>query len=269
MHNLLLTALLIFVYMTGGFFLAQIKKRNDIVDVLWGIGFVLVAWMNMFIFGELTPVGVLVASLVTFWGLRLSLHIGLRHRKATTEDYRYATWRKSWLEKGKRYFYTRTFLQIFMLQGVFMFIISAPIVFIAQYGNADSISVVSLVGIILWSIGFFFEAVGDAELQKFVSDPKNHGRIMKYGLWKYTRHPNYFGEIVQWWGIFVLVLPYMFPLSLVLILSPLTITFLLLFVSGIPMLEKKWDDNEEFQMYKQTTSPLVPLPPQIFKRIRY
>jgi steroid 5-alpha reductase family enzyme len=257
-----ISAITIFIFMTSGFVLALIKKRNDIVDILWGLGFVLVALVISLLQSEQNLPLFVVGLLVTLWGGRLALHIAARHRNKP-EDYRYQEWRTQWMERGRGYFLVRTFFQIFMLQGLMMYVIALPISFLGEFSTQESIHIVSWVGIAVWMIGFFFEAVGDWQLKNFIKKEENHGKIMKYGLWRYTRHPNYFGEVAQWWGIFVIVVPYLFPWSLFMIASPLLITFLLLKVSGIPMLEKKWKDNPEFQEYKKRTSAFFPLPPRV------
>lgn len=118
-------------------------------------------------------------------------------------------------------------------------------------------------GIAIWLIGFIFESLGDWQLQKFKANPKNKGKIMKTGLWRYTRHPNYFGESMMWWGIWILVISsYGSVINYLTVVSPLTITWLLLFVSGVPLLEKKYADNKEFQKYKQQTSSFIPWLPK-------
>jgi steroid 5-alpha reductase family enzyme len=112
----------------------------------------------------------------------------------------------------------------------------------------------------VWVIGFFFESVGDAQLSRFIKDPANKGKLMQSGLWKYTRHPNYFGEVTQWWGLWIIALSVSY--GWLGIIGPLTITTLILKVSGIPLLEKSMEGNPEFQEYKKRTSVFFPLPPK-------
>ncbi len=121
-----------------------------------------------------------------------------------------------------------------------------------------SLRVVDFIGLFIWIIGFLFQSIGDYQLKQFVSNRENKGRIIKSGLWKYTRHPNYFGEATMWWGIFVIGLNPSSNAGLYGIFSPLIITYMLLFVSGVPMLEKKYKDNEEFQKYAKVTNKFVP-----------
>jgi steroid 5-alpha reductase family enzyme len=232
-----------------GFIVSLIKRRNDVADVFWGIGFILVAWTAFFASRNFNYHSILVNLLVTIWGVRLALHISLRNR-GKGEDFRYKAWRESW---GKTFF-IRSYFQVFILQGFLLFLISIPIVFV----NARNIefNLFSVVGIIIWTIGFAFEAIGDYQLLQFTKNPANKGKIIQNGLWKYTRHPNYFGEVTLWWGIFCFALPFGFST----ILSPITITLLILFVSGIPMLERKYENNAEFTEYKKRTSAFFPMP---------
>ncbi len=251
MNEFLVAIFIIFVSANVGFIVSLIKKRNDVADIFWGLGFLVVAW-TLFIFASSFNLrGLIVNLLVTIWGLRLALHIGWRNR-GKGEDFRYKAWRKSW---GKS-FYWRSYLQVFILQGLFLFLICVTIIFVNT--RIAEFSLFDILGLIIWLIGFFFEAVGDYQLLQFTKNPANKGKIIQSGLWKYTRHPNYFGEVVLWWGIFCFALSV--PFGFLTILSPLTITFLILYVSGIPMLEKKYENNPEFADYKKRTSAFFPMP---------
>jgi len=241
---------LIFSYFSVFFIVALIIKNNSIVDIGWGIGFVLAAWYSMARGGNYTETGVLATVLVTVWGLRLFYHIVKRNWKKP-EDFRYAAWRKEW---GK-WLIPRAFLQIFMLQAFFMAVIAYPVISINATEKAP-FSLFGILGALVWAKGFFFEALGDWQLKQFIKNPQNKGRIMKDGLWKYTRHPNYFGEATMWWGIFIIGIGT--DSGIAGIISPLTITILLVFVSGVPMLEKKYAENEEFQAYARITSKFIP-----------
>ena len=152
------------------------------------------------------------------------------------------------------------FLQVFILQGFFLLIISTPVL-IANTQNTQNESILlKIIGVGIWIIGFFFESIGDRQLSVFIKNKSNQGKILTNGLWKYSRHPNYFGEITQWWGLWILTLSQSY--GLIGVIGPLTITFLILKVSGIPLLEKKMEANPAFQAYKEKTSILIPLPPK-------
>jgi steroid 5-alpha reductase family enzyme len=252
MNYYLTLGLVLFVYMSLWFVVSLIKKRNDVADVAWGIGFVLLTWVSYFLSGDFGMRGLLVGLLVSVWGLRLAWHIH-RRNKGKAEDYRYLAWRQEW---GK-WFYLRSYMQVYLLQGLFLFLIVLPVLLINK--NAEvPFALLDFVGLSVWLVGFYFEAVGDAQLRRFVQDPANKGKLMQSGLWAYTRHPNYFGEVTQWWGIWLLALSV--PSGLIGIVGPITITFLILKVSGIPMLEKKMAENPEFAEYKRKTSVFIPLP---------
>ncbi len=239
-------------YMSLWFVFSVIRHRNDVADIAWGLGFVLMAWSSFAMPGYSFR-GLLVTALVTIWGLRLSYHIYTRN-KDKPEDARYAVWRKTWDN-----FLLRSFLQIFMLQGILLFLISLPVLFI-NGSHADTFAGTDVIGLLIWCIGFCFETVADSQLKSFISNPAHKGKIMDSGLWKYSRHPNYFGEVTQWWGIFILALS--LPNALVTMIGPLTITILILFVSGIPLLEKKYAGRPDFEAYKKRTSIFFPLPPK-------
>jgi len=240
----------IFIYFFVLFLVAQILKNNSIVDIGWGTGFIIISIVALLSSGNYTIRSFILAILIMAWGGRLTYHI-LKRNRGKPEDFRYAKWRREW---GK-WVVPRAFFQVFMLQGIMMLIISFPII-IVMSSEKGGFGFFEFLGILIWCIGFFFEAVGDKQLADFKKEPENKGRIIQSGLWKYSRHPNYFGEVTMWWGIFILSLSV--PGSWLGIISPLTITFLMLFVSGVPMLEKKYKDNEEFQDYARRTSKFFP-----------
>lgn len=252
MHAFLMILPAIFAYMCLFFVIAIVRKDNSLADIAWGGGFVLIAFLTFFLApGPAEARQVLVTGLVTLWGIRLAVHIFFRNR-GRGEDYRYAQWRKDWGE----HFLLRSFLQVFMLQGALMILIACSVILI-NLGPTRGLTVMDGIGLVVWSTGFFFESVGDLQLYLFKKDPANRGKVMKHGLWRYTRHPNYFGEATMWWGIFLMALPVKGGyLSLV---SPLAITFLLLRVSGIPMLEKKLRESQPgYEAYMRDTSPFFP-----------
>jgi steroid 5-alpha reductase family enzyme len=240
--------------MTGWFIAAQVRGRNDVADVAWGVGFILVAAVSMVAGGVYSARGLLVSALLLAWGVRLAVHIHSRNR-GRGEDPRYLKWREEW----GTWFVLRSFLQVFMLQGILLLMVAIPVIFVNQ-APATALGWLDFLGVVVWLYGFCFEAVGDWQLLKFVRDPANKSTLMTSGLWRYTRHPNYFGEVTLWWGIWLMTLP--LPNGLLTIIGPLTITFLILKVSGIPMLEKPYEYRADFQEYKRRTSAFFPLPPK-------
>jgi len=242
------------VYFSVFFLFGTLKKNNGIVDIGWGLGFALLAWPALFLNHVLSLPQVTAACMATVWGLRLFYHI-LKRNAGKPEDFRYAAWRKAW---GK-WLLPRAFLQIYMLQGLFMLVISLPLTIPADPARV-MFAPLYVLGALLFATGFFFEAVGDRQLRDFIRDPANKGKIMDQGLWQYTRHPNYFGESVIWWGIFFTAVSGGVPWYAA--AGPAAITFLLLFVSGVPLLEKSMMKRPGYAEYAARTSVFLPLPPK-------
>jgi steroid 5-alpha reductase family enzyme len=228
-------------------------KNTSIVDIIWGFGFVLVNWVVFF----LTPDGFadrkwILNILVTLWGLRLAIHIFLRNH-GKPEDFRYAAWREQY---GKKWWWY-SYFQTFMLQGLLMFIISAPLIHTQATATPTRIGVLEDVGIFIWAIGFFFETLGDLQLEKFKKNPANKGKLLDYGVWRYTRHPNYFGDSAQWWGFYLIAAGS--TLGFLTIFSPIIITYLLIKVSGVVLLEKSLAERKPgYKEYMQTTNAFFP-----------
>jgi steroid 5-alpha reductase family enzyme len=247
---LLYEAITAFLYMTIVFLLALKKKDNSIVDIAWGLGFVGVAILTFFLKEGWTTRHIFVSGLILIWGMRLALHIAIRNR-GRGEDFRYAKWRQEW----RRGFVLRSYVQVFMLQGVLLCVVAFPIM-IVNFSERPDLTFLDIIGVGIWSIGFVFETVGDFQLRQFKKSPENRGKILTAGLWKYTRHPNYFGEALMWWGIFLIALSV--ENGWMAMISPLLISFLLLRVSGVTMLEKKYAGNSEFEAYAEKTNTFFP-----------
>lgn len=238
----------VLAYMTAWFVVSLILKRNDVADMAWGLGFVGMSWL---MYSQNNgSLGLIMAILVTIWGVRLASHILSRLRKKG-EDYRYAEWRRQW---GK-WFLVKSYFQVFILQGLLMWIISASLMVMANHMD-QRIGVLPILGMIIWIIGFWFESTADRQLKDFLANTKNKGKLIQTGLWKYSRHPNYFGEVTVWWGLWLMTIGtgYWY-LSLI---SPMTITFLITKVSGVPLLEKKYEGRPDWEEYKRRTSVLIP-----------
>jgi steroid 5-alpha reductase family enzyme len=236
------------------FLVALQLRRNDVADIAWGAGFIVLALVGQFTAAAVSIRGMLVLAIVILWGLRLSLHIGLRNR-GKAEDPRYRRWREEW----GTYATVRAYFQVFLLQGFLTVILLLPVTHILTQHSAD-LTWLDALGAAVWLTGFVFEAVGDLQLARFKKDPGNRGRVITSGLWKYTRHPNYFGEVMLWWGVWLIACSV--PGGWKTVFGPATITALILFVSGIPLLEKKYEGNLEFKEYRRRTSAFFPLPPK-------
>ena len=254
MNIYLLCLIAIWTYEACWFLFAWAKGRNDFADVAWGLGFVVTTGVSLVAGNSYSPRGLLVSGLVLLWGLRLALHIHARN-SGRGEDARYRQWREAW----GRWFLLRSFLQIYLLQGTLLVVVAAPIIF--ANASADTpLSAVDLLGLAVWLTGFLFEAVGDWQLLTFMRNPANKGKLMSSGLWRFSRHPNYFGEVTLWWGTWLLVCA--LPNGWLTLLGPLTITVLILKVSGIPMLERHYAGRADYEAYKRRTSVFLPLPPR-------
>lgn len=238
------------------FLLAQYLKNNSIIDIAYGLGFIVTASTLGLLY--VSPVGFSFASKIIFtliciWGIRLSYRI-YQKNKGKPEDFRYTTWRNEWVKKGNAYFLIRSYFQIFILQGFIISIVLLPFT-LSLISPNDNMNIFNI-GMMMWLVGFFFEATGDYQLDTFIKDKTKTSTIMKTGLWKYTRHPNYFGESTMWWGLAIIA--FSSVNSFIVFLSPILITYLLLFVSGIPMLEKKWVGNNEWEDYAKKTNAFLP-----------
>jgi steroid 5-alpha reductase family enzyme len=246
----LLSGSVILVSMVLLWLLSLSLKNSSIVDIFWGIGFVIITWLAFSLGQGYIPRKQLVAVLVTMWGLRLALHIFFRNW-GKGEDFRYAKWRE---ENGARWWWL-SFFQVFLLQGVLMWVISAPLIAAETSGFPVIITPLDVLGVVVWMIGFLFEMFGDLQLMAFKQNPKNKGKLFTKGLWKYTRHPNYFGESVLWWGYYILALA---SGSWWTIFSPILMTYLLVKVSGVALLERTMKTKPGYEEYMRKTSAFFP-----------
>ena len=245
-------ALSLLVYFIIWFLICLYKKKYSLVDIAWGSGFVVVAWVSYLIAQASSMQSTLILILVTLWGGRLFWHLARRNWHKP-EDYRYVNMRKRW---GTSFVYLKAFLNVFVLQGILLFIIALPIMHVFAHIDSE-MRWWQYIGCVVWIIGFFFEVVGDYQLEQFKKDPANKGKLLTTGLWRLTRHPNYFGEATCWIGIFLISVTGISNSWLV--VSPLIITLLLLFVSGVPLLEKKYRKRQDFIAYADKTSKFFPV----------
>jgi len=247
-----LSLAVVLAYMTAVWLVSLALRNASIVDAFWGLGFVLLAVVYFVTTDGFIGRQILITSLVAVWGLRLSLYI-LWRNWGQGEDYRYRAFR----EKAGEKFWWVSFFQVFLLQGVLLWLISAPVLAAQFYGSPDGLTVVDGLGALVWGVGFFFEAVGDWQLVRFKADPANKGKVMDSGLWRYTRHPNYFGDATAWWGYFVIAAGTVEGLWTV--FSPILMTMLLLRVSGVALLEKaQVQTKPQYRAYIESTSAFLP-----------
>lgn len=230
------------------------RKDVSIADPFWGTGFVIMAWTSFTLNSTTSPRAILLCILVTIWGLRLSLYL-LWRNAGKKEDHRYAEMRT---HHGSNFWWI-SFWMVFVLQGVLLWFIAMPV----KIANLRSVhapwNMIDVIGVLLWGTGFFFESVGDWQLSRFKADPANEGKVMDHGLWRYTRHPNYFGDFCIWWGIYLISLSAGAAWTLT---SPILMSILLMRVSGVTLLEstitKRRPDYDE---YRKRTSSFFPWPP--------
>lgn len=250
----LLANLIVIVFaMIALWIVSTIRRDASIVDPFWGLGFVVVAWVAWF---NNSPPGLRIAiltSLTTIWGLRLSLFLMWRNL-GHGEDRRYAAMRA---HHGARFWWVSLFT-VFLLQGAILWFVSLPIQCAAALKSLVLPGWIDAVGVAIWSIGMFFETVGDWQLARFKADPNSAGRVMDRGLWRYTRHPNYFGDFCVWWGIYLIAAA---GGAWFTILSPLLMTTLLMKVSGVRLLESTIADRRpSYVAYMARTNAFFPGP---------
>ncbi len=257
--TIVLVNLLVLLLLGTGLWLVSLAKRDaSIVDPCWGLGFVIVAWVTAWQSGGTLPRGWLMIGLVTLWGLRLSGFLTLRNR-GHGEDRRYAAMRH---KHGPRFWWV-SFLTVFCLQAVLMWIISMPVqatVFEGSgWAGADATAWLTWLGVAAWTVGFFFESVGDWQMARFRARSDSAGKVMDRGLWRYTRHPNYFGDFCVWWGLFAIAAAGGHGWT---VFSPLLMSLLLLRVSGVSLLEKDISQRRPgYRDYVHRTSSFFPWPP--------
>ena len=244
------------VFMTLLWIYSVRLANASIVDSFWGAGFVLQTWVYFVLTpGDFSLRKLILCMLVTIWGLRLSLHI-YRRNHGKPEDFRYQEFRRRY---GAKYWWF-SFFQVFLLQGVLMFIIGAPLLLAQISPTPNTLTLLDVIGVVVWIVGFYFESVGDAQLAHFKSNPGNKGKLLNTGLWAYTRHPNYFGDAAQWWGYYLIALG---AGGWWTIFSPILMTLMLVKVSGVGLLEKTLAKTKPgYQDYMQTTSAFVPWLPR-------
>ena len=251
--KILLLNLAAVVAMMGiGWIISLIYRNVTIVDSLWGLGFVLIAWMTFSLSEGYVARKTMIAVMVTLWGLRLSIYLSLRNW-GKGEDPRYGLWRK---DSGDNFWIVSLF-KVFLLQAVFMWCISLAPQFGQFSPTPNDLTWLDIIGLSVWTGGFLFESIGDWQLARFKSNPENKGKVMDKGLWAYSRHPNYFGEFLVWWGLFLVT--FATPGNWWTICSPLIVTVVLLKMTGIPLTEKTIGKTRPgYRQYIERTNAFIP-----------
>lgn len=254
-NAMLVAALTITIVMLTTWVISLMVNNASIVDIVWGLGFAITSWvLALTIDGDSTR-QILLAVMVGVWGVRLGGYLAKRNI-GHGEDWRYKAMRK---KKGPK-FGLISLVTVFGLQGVLMWVVSLPV----QFGNADDspgVGPLAVIGIIVWITGLGFEAIGDLQLARFKKNPDNAGKVMDQGLWRLTRHPNYFGDALLWWGIGLVGAET--GSGVIGLVGPLVMTVFLLRVSGVPMLERSLMKRREgYADYVARTSGFIPRPPK-------
>jgi steroid 5-alpha reductase family enzyme len=242
------------VYVLALWLLSLPLHDVSIVDPGWGFGFVIVAWIAFAVGDGCPGRRWLMALLVSVWGLRLAGYLLLRKLRDPGEDPRYGEWRE---RHGSRFALISLFT-VFLLQGLLIWIVSLPVQ--AAAPQPDALGVLDWAGVAFWAVGLFFEAVGDRQLSRFRADPANKGKVMDSGLWRYTRHPNYFGDFMVWWGIYLVAASTGGAWWTV--IAPIVMSTLLIRVSGKGLLEERMQTRPGYPEYLARTSGFFPLPPR-------
>lgn len=241
-------------YMSLWYGIALYTKRYDVVDSAWGLGFVLLAWVSLAIRANFGMAQVISAVLVTVWGLRLFAHIANRNWRKHEDDQRYQVMRSKWGNHEAQ----RAYTNVFLLQGILLALVGLPMIGVAF--TRHHLTALTWTGWLIWGVSIVFEAVADWQLGTFIQKrPKGARQIMDKGLWRYSRHPNYFGEVATWWGAAIVALSLGEWWGL---LGALLITVLVTRISGIPPLEKRYKDDEDYKAYRKRTSVFIPMPPK-------
>jgi len=254
MNELLLAALTIAVLMVGTWLISVVIKDASIVDITWGLGFATVATVLWIADDSRSSLDTLLWIMTLMWGLRLCLYLA-RRNLGHGEDYRYVAMRKRW---GPA-FPVISFLTVYTLQGTLMWVVSLPVQL--SHRQEGSIGVLAIIGVALWLVGFYFESVGDLQLRRFKADPSNEGKVLDTGLWRYTRHPNYFGDACVWWGIALVACSV--SVGRWGLIGAAVMNLLLLKVSGVALLERSLKRRKpDYQAYVERTSAFIPRPPK-------
>jgi steroid 5-alpha reductase family enzyme len=255
------SALILLFYLIIAFIVGTIKKNNGLMDVFYGPGYSVLALTSIIYYfvleNTLNIRQIVVTILVIIWSIRLASYVFIRNR-GKPEDYRYKEMRERW----KTNIILKSLIRVYLFQGIVIFIVAFPVWFVNMSTNPPILNLLDFTGItiwlgtLIWLIGFLFETIGDYTLYKFLQKPENKGEVMDRGVWKLSQHPNYFGEVTQWWGIYIIAIAT--PFGVITILGPIFITYMIIKVSGIKLLDKRFETDDKYAEYKRRTSVFFP-----------
>jgi steroid 5-alpha reductase family enzyme len=240
------------ILMTLGWLVSLPSRNVTVVDSLWGLGFVLAAWVTFALADGFSGRRWLVTVLTTLWGLRLCAYLSYRNW-GKGEDPRYGKWRQA---SGENFWIVSLF-KVFWLQAIFLWVIALVVQLPQMAPQPAHLTVWDGLGVAVWLTGFVFESIADRQLQRFKADPRNKGQVMDRGLWRYSRHPNYFGECLIWWGLFLVA--FSVPGGVLTVISPIIITLVLLKMTGVPLTERTtMESRPGYRDYMRRTSTFIP-----------
>lgn len=259
-NYLAITAIVTVLYQFAFFTVAAAFKFDKVTDFAGGTNYVVLALLTAILHGTWYFRQIVLTAFVVIWGFRLGIFLLLR----------IIQWGKDRRFDDKREDLVK-FAAFWTLQAVWVWTVSLPVTIVNASNRNPDLQAVDIIGWVLWALGFVVEAVADQQKLTFKNNTANKGKWCDAGLWRWSRHPNYFGEILLWWGIFVAATPVLRGGQWAVIAGPFFITFILLFLSGIPLLEastdKRFGGNADYRGYKKRTSPLVPLPPSLYENL--
>lgn len=255
---LIYSALALSILIHVAFIVGTTLKNNGVMDSFYPIGFIVLAWTSFLLIGEFNLHNIIITILVTIWGVRLAIHVTNRNW-GKPEDKRYRKMR----ERFGDHVVLKSYVKIYLFQGLLIFLIGFSVLFIniSPQPSLDFINwptFTMIIGLFIWCSGFYFEAVGDYQLAHFLKQPENQGKIMDDGLWKYTQHPNYFGEVTQWWGIWGIATGVNYPWGFLMVFSPIILNYMIIKISGVKLLNKRFEGDDEYAEYKKRTSSFIP-----------
>ncbi len=252
---MLLVCAAAFVVASVFWLFSLVRRDAGVADIAWGLLFVAIAWASYF-GGDQHPPMLLAALLTSLWGLRLTFHIGKRNLGEAEEDRRYTRMRM----KRPAIFWLWSYPMVFLLQGVLALLVAMPL-YSLGFADQESVGLLSWLGVVVFAVGLAFEAIGDAQLTRFRRDPSTKGQVMDRGLWRYTRHPNYFGDATVWWGLWLVAVGS--GAAWWTFIGPLLMSYLIVRVSGVKMLEADMAERRPaYREYMERTSAFFPLPPR-------
>ena len=249
-------ALAVFICLTVLWAVSVAIRDASIIDIFWGAGFVVCNWVSLALYaGDISSRQWLVHALVTLWGLRLAIHLFIRNA-GHGEDARYQRWRAA----GGPNWWLKTWYRIYLFQGLIMMIVAAPVIVVNMPGAQPALGWLDGLGLLVWLCGFTFEVVSDQQLIVFKRNPDNSGKVLDTGLWRYSLHPNYFGDALQWWGIWLVVAGA--PGGIYTFIGPALMTATFIFISNGVLERALTRSRPDYKAHIERTSRFFPLPPR-------